>query len=528
MRRVSGVMVVLLIVRIAVAFDLQNFYTPFGDEGFAVTTSDVLGHLQFWAGSNSNYSQNPLELTFSASGKPDMTKKVVDYYFVNQFGVAVGFFDFLQLGIGASYNNSNGYKVPLAIARDYRFKTSIPALLIYDEENNDLEPNTSFWAGYIGDIRAQLKGQILKDKPKSVGIAIFTEFTYPPDPSYIDFYMTFGSLTAAGFLVLQKTFDISVMNLTFVGNGGFRYVAPVKYEGMIVGFNEDNQKPETEDVVIDYSKSEIPGVFEWRAGTIFMPAGLKQLSVNLETVGRHFDPDPNEDYGKAIDTSNSIEALLGIGYKFGFGLKLAAAGGTSIIKGTGGPDYRALFEISFIYPPEKEEKTKKEKKPKAEAPVEPKVTETLELEEKIPPTEKPPQEARPVEIAPKEIIRLDSGIVLYENRLYVPKNILFKENSTTEILKESLPILQDLLKLLEGYPTLAIRLVGYADLNETTDHQALAIGRAEMVKKFFVSRGISPERIEIVGKGSQNPIDLSGDPDKRRLNRRVEVEMISL
>ena len=518
MKKVSGVVVALLIATSAMAFDLQNFYTPFGDEGFALFSSNVLGHLQAWAGVSSNYSKNPFQIKFTAPGEPGMTEQIIDYYFVNQFGAAIGFFNFLQLGVGASYNRPEGHRIPLADAQAYGVENDIdiPGLITSEHD-------TSFWAGYMGDVRAQIKGQIFKDRPRSIGIAIATELTYPTNPDNIDFYMTFGSFTAAGFLVVQKTFDMSILSLTLDGNGGFRYVAPAKYTD-----------PETDETTtIDYADSNLPGVFEWRAGAILVPSGLKQLNVNLEGVGRHFDPDPSSDF---IDMSNSIEALLGVGWKFPFGLKLSAAGGTSLMKDIGGPDYRALVQMSFTYPSEKKKKvevSKEEAAPeKKEEAVTPKEEVAAPKEEAVttkpaPTVEKAP-EIEVYEAPEKEIIRFDSGIVLYENRLVVPKNILFVENKTNEILKESLPILQDLQKLMEGYPTLKIRLIGYADPDEKENSEALAAGRAEMVKKFLVSRGISPDRIETIGKGTQNPVTTLNEPENKKLNRRVEIVMLSL
>lgn len=510
MKRAGFVAVAIFLITASTnAFDLQNFYTPFGDEGFTLYRSDVLGHLQAWAGVSSNYSRNPFQLKLTAPGEPDTTRQIIDYYFVSQFGAAIGFFNFLQLGIGASYNHPEGHRIPLVDAQIYGVENNIdiPGLITNERD-------TSFWAGYIGDVRTQMKGQIFKDRPRSIGIAIATELTYPTNPDNIDFYITFGSFTAAGILVVQKTFDTSVLSLTLNGNGGFRYVAPAKYSN-----------PETDETItIDYADSDMPGVFEWRAGAIIVPVGLKQLSINVESLGRHFDPDPSSEF---VDTSNSIEALLGLGWKFPFGLKLSAAGGTSIIKDVGGPDYRALLQMSFTYPSERkkkaevsEEKAAPEKKEEAiasrEEAVTTKPTPTIEEAPKV------------FEAPEKEIIRFDSGIILYKNRLVVPKNILFVENKTNEILKESLPILQDLQKLLEGYPTLKIRLIGYADPNEKENSEALAVGRAEMVKRFLVSRGISPDRIEVVGKGIQNPVTTSNEPEAKKLNRRVEIVMISL
>ncbi len=570
----------------AMAFDAQNFYTPYGNEGFSLFRSDVLGHLQLWAGVSANYAKNPLQFELTASGKPSITKQVIDHYLATQFGLAVGFFDFLQLGIGGSYNRAEGHRIPAADAQEYGIDTNIPGLF-----TNDLD--TSYWAGYIGDLRTQLKGQIFADRPRSVGVAIATELTYPMTPDKMDFYITFGSLTAAGWLVLQKTFKLSVLDLTINSNAGYRYVAPADYED-----------PETkETITIDYADSDLGGVVEWRAGVIVAPLASEQLNINGEWLGRHFDPDPATEF---VDISNSIEALLGASYEFGFGLKLSAAVGTSIIKDVGGPDLRGLFQMAFTYPKKRRKalkpaldrdgdgiSDKKELKlglnpedadtdhdglddgREIELGLDPKEADTdhdglndsgelsvgtdpknpdtdqdglpdgkeLELrsDPKNPDTDgdgigdlqdKAPTEPETVNgfqdedgIPEREIIGFESGLVLYDRGIYQPQGILFAQNDSKRVLKGSVQMLKDILKLMKGYPSLQVRLIGHADPSEQKPEQ-LALERANMIKRFLVSQGISPDRIEVEGRGAESPATPSAEPSK--LNRRVEIEMISM
>jgi len=578
----------------AVAFDAQNLYTPYGNEGFSLFRSDVLGHLQLWGGVSSSYAQNPLQIDLNAPGKATTTKKVMDYYFTTQFGLAIGFFDIFQLGLGSSYNRSQGHRIPLVDAQEYGIKIEQGLPGLFTDEGD-----TSYWAGYMGDFRTQIKGQILADRPRSMGIAIATELTYPLTPDKIDFYITYGSFTAAGWLVLQKTFDLSFMDLTLNSNAGYRYVAPSDYD------YKDPETNEKESVTIDYTESDLAGVIEWRAGFIMAPAGLKQLNINVEGFGRHFDPAPETDF---VDTSNSIEALLGVGYEFSFGLKLAAAGGTSIVKDIGGPDVRGVLQTSFSYPKEKKERKVKAKRDKdgdgipdykelelgldpdnrdtdgdeiddgreIELGLDPKDADTdhdgvsdsqeitahgtdpknpdsdndglsdgqeieLNSDPKNPDTDGDgigdSQDGAPTEpevvngfqdedgIPEHEIIRFASGLALYDRGIYQPRGILFAENSSKKVLKESVLMLRDTQKLLEGYPSIKIRLIGHADSDEKNPDE-LAVERADMIKKFLISQGIAPERIEVESQGAKNPAATS--PEMKKLNRRVEIEMTSL
>lgn len=98
--------------------------------------------------------------------------------------------------------------------------------------------------------------------------------------------------------------------------------------------------------------------------------------------------------------------------------------------------------------------------------------------------------------------------------------VLFKA-TTTELLPESYPALDQLAASLKARPTLRLRVSGHTDrIGEPDKNLLLSQRRAEAVKEYLVKAGVAAERIETVGYGDTRPVYVT--PDVR--NRRVEVE----
>ena len=73
-------------------------------------------------------------------------------------------------------------------------------------------------------------------------------------------------------------------------------------------------------------------------------------------------------------------------------------------------------------------------------------------------------------------------------------------------------------------PDAMISIMGYTDsLGNEWYNRKLSQTRANIVRDFFVKRGIQPEKIKAVGKGAVNPLASNDTADGRRKNRRVEI-----
>ncbi len=106
----------------------------------------------------------------------------------------------------------------------------------------------------------------------------------------------------------------------------------------------------------------------------------------------------------------------------------------------------------------------------------------------------------------------------------------FDEHTLTETGKNKLREVYD---LLSGYPEMHIRLVGHADAIGTTEYNLeLSEKRAMAALNYLVGLGIDAEKLTPLGLGetsfaaiNSNP-DGTDNPEGRRLNRRVEFEII--
>lgn len=112
------------------------------------------------------------------------------------------------------------------------------------------------------------------------------------------------------------------------------------------------------------------------------------------------------------------------------------------------------------------------------------------------------------------------------------KNFYFK-NATTELLEESKPTLQQILKLLQVNQKLCIKVAGHVHapggrLPEGDALHQLSINRTKFVYDFLIEKGISSERLSYKGYANWKMIfpNALTEPQKQA-NRRVELKVVS-
>lgn len=102
------------------------------------------------------------------------------------------------------------------------------------------------------------------------------------------------------------------------------------------------------------------------------------------------------------------------------------------------------------------------------------------------------------------------------------ENVLFAQ-SRTEILPESYPQLDLVVRFLKENPSVRIELSGHTDgRGVPADNLRLSQARVDRVKEYLVSKGIESRRISGKGYGGTRPIAGNDTEESRRLNRRVE------
>ena len=113
-----------------------------------------------------------------------------------------------------------------------------------------------------------------------------------------------------------------------------------------------------------------------------------------------------------------------------------------------------------------------------------------------------------------------------EIKSFVLRDIYFATGKT-QILSSSEAALAELYNLLRARPKQRIRIIGHTDdIGSDRANQTLSEGRCQSVRQAMIERGISPERIDIEGRGEKDPIVPNDSDEHRQMNRRVEIVLL--
>ena len=111
--------------------------------------------------------------------------------------------------------------------------------------------------------------------------------------------------------------------------------------------------------------------------------------------------------------------------------------------------------------------------------------------------------------------------VMLDDKIEILEPVLFMGGESV-LAAESLPVLDDVALLLRQNAT-RVRIEGHvADLGDPGRAMALSEQRAKAVRSYLVRRGIAPEMLSAVGKGSTVPIASNQTDRGREVNTRIE------
>lgn len=101
---------------------------------------------------------------------------------------------------------------------------------------------------------------------------------------------------------------------------------------------------------------------------------------------------------------------------------------------------------------------------------------------------------------------------------------------TAELPPDVYPILDVIAEMLSPIEN-SIRLVGHTDDQPPADERyannmELSVARAMVVADYLISKGISPERIIVSGRGQYQPVFANDSDEHRALNGRVEIIIV--
>lgn len=108
-------------------------------------------------------------------------------------------------------------------------------------------------------------------------------------------------------------------------------------------------------------------------------------------------------------------------------------------------------------------------------------------------------------------------------RMEIPSDISFDTNRA-DIKDNFRPILDRFATTLKENPATTVTIIGHTDSTGSDSiNQPLSVERASHTRDYLSSRGVSPTRVVVEGRGAREPIASNDDNSGRARNRRVEI-----
>lgn len=128
---------------------------------------------------------------------------------------------------------------------------------------------------------------------------------------------------------------------------------------------------------------------------------------------------------------------------------------------------------------------------------------------------------------PKEVVKevVVEKPVAAASEKWILVGVNFNFNST-KITTDSYPILYDAAKTLLRNPNMNVEIQGYTDNVGSENYNiSLSQKRADAVKAYLISKGVSSTRLKSVGMGERYPVADNKTAEGRALNRRIEFKI---
>jgi outer membrane protein OmpA-like peptidoglycan-associated protein len=170
------------------------------------------------------------------------------------------------------------------------------------------------------------------------------------------------------------------------------------------------------------------------------------------------------------------------------------------------------------------------------------IAEALEL--KITEDEKPAEDSAKTDTGPANVEVVEPGIIeedLAEESEPAPvpaapptyqispdsPNVIFFGNDSNDLSDTAIEKLDRIFEILTDNPEATLMLNGYSDsYGDAAYNQTISEVRANAVKSYLVGKGINSSRIMALGHGAQKFIASNKTREGRRMNRRVEIQIV--
>jgi len=111
-------------------------------------------------------------------------------------------------------------------------------------------------------------------------------------------------------------------------------------------------------------------------------------------------------------------------------------------------------------------------------------------------------------------------------KTFTLKDVFF-DTGKASLRPESYKTLNEFVELMKAKPALIVEISGHTDnVGSPESNLTLSLQRANAVKNYLISKGISANRIETKGYGDTQAIDTNTTEEGRQKNRRTEVRII--
>lgn len=132
-----------------------------------------------------------------------------------------------------------------------------------------------------------------------------------------------------------------------------------------------------------------------------------------------------------------------------------------------------------------------------------------------------------IEVPQEEgIIEFDYKIKYELPKTYVLENVYFDTGKST-LKSASFKSLGNLVKVLKSKRRMMIEIGGHTDnVGKQESNQLLSQRRADAVKKYLVSKGVSAGQVKTKGYGDTQPIEYNDTAEGRQKNRRTQITIL--
>ena len=108
-----------------------------------------------------------------------------------------------------------------------------------------------------------------------------------------------------------------------------------------------------------------------------------------------------------------------------------------------------------------------------------------------------------------------------------PSVRIYFDYDEDQLRESSLSDLLGMSRIMRDNPAYTLMVEGHADERGTREYNlALSERRANAVKDFLSSSGVSPFNIEVVGYGEERPVELGSNEESWSKNRRAELFLL--